>query len=194
VSAAPAMHAVDPRIERSRRVILRAALEELGEAGYGGFTIESVAARAGVGKSTIYRHWREKLALIADAFETLHAEEAPDLASGTAREKLVRILQHVAEVVAGSTFSKCIPALIDAAERDPQLRRFHLRFQRDARQPLVNIIAEGVATGVFPARVDPSLAAFSLLGAVFFCRLMTSKPLDPDRTAALVDTVLGPVP
>jgi hypothetical protein len=58
----------------------------------------------------------------------------------------------------------------------------------------VNIIAEGVATGVFPARVDPNLAAFSLLGAVFFCRLMTSKPLDPDRAAALVDTVLGPIP
>jgi hypothetical protein len=42
--------------------------------------------------------------------------------------------------------------------------------------------------------VDPNLAAFSLLGAVFFCRLMTSKPLDPDRAAALVDTVLGPIP
>ena len=47
----PAVRQPDPRIERSRRVILRAALAELGEAGYGAFTIESVAARAGVARS-----------------------------------------------------------------------------------------------------------------------------------------------
>src|SRR5205807_9252928 len=61
----------DPRIERSRRVILEAALAELGEAGYGALTIESVAPRAGVGKSTIYRHWSGKLTLVEDAFRTL---------------------------------------------------------------------------------------------------------------------------
>src|SRR5215469_377784 len=103
----------DPRIERSRQVILRAALDELGEVGYGAFTIESVAARAGVGKSTIYRHWPGKLALIADAFETFHEQAIPDLTSGSAHEILERILSHVAEVVAGSIFSACIPALIE---------------------------------------------------------------------------------
>src|SRR5580765_4898345 len=61
----------DPRIERSRRVILEAVLDELGAAGYGALTIESVAARAGVGKSTIYRHWAGKLELVEDAFRTL---------------------------------------------------------------------------------------------------------------------------
>ena len=64
---------VDPRVERSRRVILEAVLEELGEVGYGAFTIEGVAARAGVGKSTIYRHWAGKLELVEDAFRTLKA-------------------------------------------------------------------------------------------------------------------------
>ena len=183
--------AVDPRIERSRQVILRAALEELGEIGYGAFTIESVAARAGVGKSTIYRHWSDKLALIADAFQSLHEEARPDIASGTPRERLERVLRHVADVVAGSTFSACIPALIDAAERDQDLRRFHLQFQRQARQPLIKVIAEGVATGSFPSHVDPELAAFALLGAIFFCRLMTSKPLDPENAGDLIETVLG---
>ncbi len=184
-------HAVDPRIERSRRLILRAALEELGEIGYGAFTIESVAARAGVGKSTIYRHWPDKLALIADAFQSLHEEAQPDIANGTPRERLQRILRHVADVVAGSTFSACIPALIDAAERDQDLRRFHLRFQRQARQPLIKVIAEGVAAGSFPSHVDPELAAFALLGAIFFCRLMTSQPLDPENAGDLIETVLG---
>lgn len=121
---------VDPRIERSRHLILGAALEELGEVGYGGFTIESVAARAGVGKSTIYRHWSDKLALIADAFQTLHEDALPDIETGSARDKAVRVLRHVAEVVASSTLSSCIPALIDAAERDESLRKFYIRFQK----------------------------------------------------------------
>ena len=64
-------------------VILEAAVEELADVGYGGVTIESVAARAGVGKSTIYRHWPDKLALIADAFETFHEQMVPDLADRT---------------------------------------------------------------------------------------------------------------
>ena len=125
----------DPRVVRSRQVILQAALEELGEAGYGAFAIESVAARAGVGKSTIYRHWPDKLALISAAFQTLHEEMAPDIVSGTPRERLVRILEHVAALLEDSNFSACMPALIDAAERDAGLRRFHHRFQREARRP-----------------------------------------------------------
>jgi TetR/AcrR family transcriptional regulator, regulator of autoinduction and epiphytic fitness len=183
---------VDPRVERSRRVILEAALEELGEVGYGAFTIESVAARAGVGKSTIYRHWSDKVALIADAFQTLHEQRGPDIAGGTSRERVERIVRHVAEIVVGSIFSACIPALIDGAERDRDLRRFHHRFQRDARRPLVALIADGVARGDFPASTDPELAALSLLGAIFYRRLMCSEPFDPQHACALVEAVLAP--
>src|SRR5690242_10309988 len=104
----------DPRIERSRRVILEAALDELGSVGYGALTIEAVAARAGVGKSTIYRHWAGKLDLVEDAFRTLKAQALiPE--SGTLRERLVAFLQQVAELVVESTFSACMPALIEAA-------------------------------------------------------------------------------
>ena len=190
--ARPLESTLDPRVARSRQVILRAALDELGTVGYGAFTIESVAARAGVGKSTIYRHWSEKLALIADAFETLHEQGTPDLGSGSPREILERIVRHVAEVVSGSTFSACIPALIDGAERDPELRRFHNRFQMEARRPLVAAIAEGVATRSFPPHVDPELAASVLLGAIFYRRLMTSEPFDPACAGELVSTLFGP--
>lgn len=181
----------DPRVERSRRVILGAALDELGEAGYGTFSIESVAQRAGVGKATIYRHWPHKLTLIADAFRMLQDEGDPELATGTPREKLERIVRHVAHVAKHSAFSKCLPALIDAAERDPALRTFHRRFQAEARRPLIALLEQGVAAGDFPKHVDPELTAFSLLGAIFFCRLMTSKPFDPDRAPELIHTVLG---
>jgi AcrR family transcriptional regulator len=184
----------DPRIERSRLVIRQAALDELGEVGYGAFTIESVAARAGVAKSTIYRHWPDKLALIADAFETFHEQMAPGIETGSPRDRVERLVRHVAEVVVDSTFSVCIPALIEGAERDPRVREFHHRYSAERRQALVDVIAEGVAIGDFPARIDPELAALALLGPIFYRRLMSGQPFDPHRAGQLVDTVLGDSP
>jgi AcrR family transcriptional regulator len=191
MSAPRAGSAVDPRVERSRRAILRAVLEELAEVGYGALTIESVARRAGVGKSTIYRHWRDKLSLIADAFRMLQEERDPELVTGSPRQKLERVLRHVADVVADSPFSACLPALIDAAERDRALRRFHHRFQAEARKPLVALISSGVATGDFPRRVDPEMAAFAFLGVIFFCRLMTGTAFPQERVRDLIRTIFG---
>jgi len=183
---------VDPRVERSRLVIRQAALDELGAVGYGAFTIESVAARAGVARSTIYRHWPDKLALIVDAFESFHEQLVPSTEHGSPRERLVRLLRHVAEIVVDSTFSVCIPALIEGAERDPRLREFHHRYSAERRQSLVDVIAEGAACGDFPRTSDPELAALALLGAIFYRRLMTGAPFVPERAGELVDTVLGP--
>jgi TetR/AcrR family transcriptional regulator of autoinduction and epiphytic fitness len=182
----------DPRVERSRRVVLQAALDELGEVGYGAFTIESVAARAGVGKSTIYRHWADKLAVIADAFETFHVEMVPSVETGSVRERVTRLVGHVAEIVVDSTFSVCIPALIEGAERDPRVRAFHHRYSAARRQSLIDIIAEGIAIGELPAHLDPELATLALLGPIFYRRLMTNEPFDPARASELVDTVFGP--
>jgi AcrR family transcriptional regulator len=183
--------AVDPRIERSRQVILQAVLEELSELGYGALTIESAARRAGVGKATIYRHWPDKIALIADAFKLLQQQRDPELVTGSPREKLERILRHVADIAADSPFSSCLPALIDGAERDRALRRFHHHFQAEARKPLIALISGGIAMGDFPPRIDPETAAFALLGAIFFCRLMTKTPFPEERIRDLIDTVIG---
>jgi TetR/AcrR family transcriptional regulator of autoinduction and epiphytic fitness len=183
---------VDPRVERSRQVILRAALSELGEAGYGGFTIESVAARAGVAKSTVYRHWADKTSLIADAFESAHEHAVPSVEGLTAREALRRLLSHVAETVVDPTFSSCIPALIEGAERDPRLREFRHRYSAIRRLSLTDFIARGVADGEFRPGIDPELAASALLGPIFYQRLMTSDPVDPHRADELIDIVLGP--
>jgi len=182
---------VDPRIERSRQVILQAALDELSEQGYGALTIESVARRAGVGKATIYRHWPDKIALIADAFKLLAQQRDPELVTGSPREKLERILRHVADVVTDSPFSACLPALIEGAERDRAVRKFHHHFQAEARKPLIALISHGIATGDFPPRSDPEIAAFALLGAIFFCRLLTSTPFPEERVPDLINTVLG---
>jgi AcrR family transcriptional regulator len=181
----------DPRIERSRIVILRAAVEEMAEVGYGGVTIESIAARARVGKSTIYRHWPDKLELIADAFETFHEQLVPDLGELSVRESLALLLRHVAEVVVDSTWSRCIPALIEGAERDPRVRAFHHRYAAERRQALIDLIAHGIGTGEIAPGVDPELATNALLGAIFYRRLWTGRPFEPDDAGRLVDLVLG---
>lgn len=183
--------AVDPRIERSRQVILQAVLDELGEVGYGLLNIESVARRAGVGKATIYRHWPDKITLIANAFKLLQQQRDPELVTGSPRERLERVLRHVADVVADSPFSSCLPALIEGAERDRAVRRFHYHFQAEARKPIIELISRGVASGDFPARIDPEIAAFALLGAIFFCRLMSNTPFPAERVSDLIDTVFG---
>jgi AcrR family transcriptional regulator len=182
---------LDPRVERSRMVILRAAVEELAEVGYGGVTIESIAARAGVGKSTIYRHWPDKLALLADAFETFHEQMVPDLGDLAAREAIGLLLGHVAEVVVDSTFSRCIPALIEGAERDPRVREFHHRYSADRRQAIIDLIARGISDAEISPTVDPELATTALLGAVFYRRLMTPAPMLPTEVDDLVGLVLG---
>jgi TetR/AcrR family transcriptional regulator, regulator of autoinduction and epiphytic fitness len=179
----------DPRIERSRRIILEAALEEIGEVGYGALTIESVAARAGVGKSTIYRHWSGKLALVEDAFRTLKAHALiPE--TGSLRDRIVAFLEQVATLVVESTYSACMPALIEAAERDPQVRDFHCAFSRERRAGLVDVLRDAVTTGELPSETDPELLADALLGPIVMRRLMFYEPLDPKLVPALVDQVL----
>src|SRR5581483_6255864 len=181
----------DPRVERSRMVILRAAVDEMAAVGYGGVTIESIAARAGVGKSTIYRHWFDKLDLIADAFETFHEQLVPDLGDRSVRESLALLLGHLAEVVVDSTWSRCILALIEGAERDPRVREFHHRYAAERRQALIELIERGIEEGAVSADVDPELATAALLGAIFYRRLWTGSPLLPEMTGELVDVVLG---
>jgi TetR/AcrR family transcriptional regulator, regulator of autoinduction and epiphytic fitness len=185
---------LDPRVERSRRVIRWAALAELAEVGYGRFTIESVAARAQVGKATIYRHWPSKPALIADAFESLNEQPRPTIEAGSPRARVRQLVRHVAEVMRDSLFSTCVPALIEAAARHPEVRAFHDRYNAQRRQALVDALAEGIALGEFPARLDPELTALALVGPIFYRRLMASEPFDPERVDALIEGVLGSAP
>lgn len=192
-TSTPADGTVDPRVERSRRVIRKAALEELAEVGYGGFTIESVAERAGAGKSTVYRHWGTKLALVMDALETLNRQPpAPaDAVDGPARARVERLLAHLSEALVDSAFSACVPALVEAAEHDAAVARFLHGYSSRRRAALVDAVADGVASGEFRADLDPDLASQALAGAVFYRRLLTGDPFDPARVPDLVELLVA---
>jgi AcrR family transcriptional regulator len=189
VDAPASTHGLDPRIERSRRVVLEATVGLIAEAGYGAVTIEAVAARSGVAKSTIYRHWPSRLELINDAFHELKPS-VPLPTEGTVRDRLVAFLEQVARNVGTSTWSACLPALIDAAEHDAEARELHCRLTQTGRQSLVDLLEEGVRNGELPPGLDRELLAEALFGPILIRRLMLHEPFDPSRVRHLVDQVL----
>lgn len=182
---------VDPRIERSRTVILEATLDELADVGYGAFTVERVARRAGVSKATIYRHWDGKLELVSDAVALLkHMVQPPD--TDDHREKIVGLLRGIAEMLADSRFAACVPAVVSAAERDPALREFHHRSSTQRRAFVVGLLGEAQAAGHLDPDCDTALLAELLVAPIFFRRLMTPTPFPPDQIDTLVAAVLDP--
>lgn len=186
---------VDPRVVRTRRAVLDATLAELADRGYGAFTIDAVAARAGVARSTIYRIWTDRAALIADAIEALNQQPPPRFDTAeTPRERIATLLHHLAAAMRTSPVAACLPALIDGAERDQAIRRLHHRYNDRRRANLVAAVADAVAANQTHPGVDPDLAATAFAGAIIYRRLMTARRLTNDEVEPLIATVLGPVP
>jgi AcrR family transcriptional regulator len=188
----PRTDRTDPRIIRSRRAVLDAALAELAERGYGAFTIDGVATRAGVARSTIYRLWPDRAALIADAMDELNQQPPPRPSDDeTPRARIATLVQHLSTAMRSSPVAACVPALIDGAERDRTLRRLHYRYNDRRRAALVTAIAAAAEAGEARADIDPELAAVALAGAVMYRRLMTSRALQDHEVEPLIATVLG---
>lgn len=180
----------DPRVERTRRVVAEAVLDALAEVGYGELTCEGVAARAGVGKATIYRHWRGKLDLVSDAVTSLK-EPPPALPEGTFRERLVAHLQHVCTVCGSSRWAAVLPALVSASARHPELRAWHTGFSQQQLRPLLELLEAGVADGDLPPGTDVDILAEALVGPIFLRRLMLGETVDEGEVAAIVDQLVG---
>lgn len=172
--------------------MLEAALGELAERGYGGFTIDGVAQRAGVARSTIYRLGHDRLSLVAQAVESLNVQPtaAPEDHPSDPREQVVVLVRHLADAMASSLMSTCLPAILDGAERHAGLRRLHHEYAARRRATLVDALTRLRDAG--GEDLDPGRAAEALAGAVFYRRLMTPSPLARDEVESLVATVLGP--
>lgn len=181
----------DPRIERSRTVILAATLDELAEVGYGAMSIESIARRAQVGKATVYRHWTTKLDLVADAIITLKQEVRVPV-DGDLRTRIVGFLQGLAAHLADSRLSACMPAIVDASERDEAVREFHHRSSQERRAMFVGVLESAREAGHLGDDVDLTVLAEALVAPLFLRRLMTPHPYPPDEVERLVATVLDP--
>jgi TetR/AcrR family transcriptional regulator of autoinduction and epiphytic fitness len=183
---------MDPRIQRTRAVVLPATLSVLADRGFASFTMEAVAEAAGVAKSTVYRYWPTKLLLLRDALEALNRQPDAGLEAGTARVRIERLLEHLANALSDSLLSACIPGLIEAAERHPEVAEFLHQYSDRRRSALTAVIRKGIEEGELPAHLDPELAALALSGPIFYRRLMTANPLPAAKIPQLVRQVLGP--
>lgn len=182
---------LDPRVERSREVVLSATLDLLAEVGYGELTIEGVAARSGVAKSTIYRHWKGKLALITDAFTELRRYEDGLATTGTVQERITLILADLAVRVTDPDWRvRCLPALIDASARSSEVAELCRDLSERAMGTLVGVLDDGVATGELPPGTDTELLADALVAPLMLRALFHRPTPTPDEIPALVEQLL----
>ncbi len=180
---------LDPRVTRSRSAVLAATVDLLGERGLAATTIEAVAERSGVAKTTIYRQWSGQPALVLDAFATL-LTPAPIPDTGSLRRDLLQLLGGLADVLTSGPAGALMAALIDAAERDPAYAEVHRAQARERRAAVRAVLRHGIERGELPPATDVDLAVDLLAGSLFHRRWFAAAPIDATLAAAVVDTVL----
>ena len=177
---------VDPRVTRSRAAILKAAAELLIEGGASGVTIEGIAERSGVAKTTIYRHWESRSRLVFDAFESLFQHPAQVETEGTLKGQLEVWLNQLIRGLTQSSWAPAATALIDAADRDEEMRQllhdFLLVRMADARK----LLREAAENSELRPGLDVDVAVSALAGPVFYRRLVSRETLDGEFVVSVV--------
>ncbi len=181
--------ASDPRVIRSRISVLAAAVELMSEKGIAGTSIDAVAARSGVAKTTIYRQWDNQQALVLDAFATL-LDPPPTPETGTLRGDLRELVRGLAQALTVSPAAALMPALIDAAERDPAFADLHHQEAARRHQAARTALTRGVNRGELPPGIDPADVIDLLTGPIFYRRYVSGDAVDEDFADLVVDHVL----
>jgi len=182
-----------PRDARCTQKVLDAALELGTETGFSDLTMEGIAARAGVGKTTIYRRWSNIWAIVVDALLAEASHLAPVQHRPTARQSLSETMHLVAKIFR-SKHGRTLRALIGRAQMDRGLRKeitehwLHVR-----RQLSREIILQGIASGELRADLDPDIALDSLYGAMYYRLLLPYDGDDVKLPDAYVDALVDAV-
>lgn len=181
--------AADPRSVRARESVLAAATDLMTEVGLAGMTVEAIALRSGVAKTTIYRHWPEPSRLVIDAIERL-AEPCAEPDTGTLRGDLEVIVQGLARTLTRSPLSKAMASLVDAAERDAEVARLQRAWVRQRRSATTRALERARARGEIDGAVDAEVAVAMFAGALFYRRLVSHESLGPAFLRQVVDATL----
>jgi AcrR family transcriptional regulator len=178
-----------PRDARAERAILEATMDLVAEVGFAGLTVDAVAARAAVGKATIYRRWASKADLLYAAMEALHEEwETPD--TGSLRADLVAVFEHLAEYVVATRAGRAMPALVAEAETNGELSDLVHRFVHDRREKTRAIFERARERGEIGDGFDVELAIDMACAPVFYRRLLSGAPIRAEDGARVVSMLL----
>ncbi|MEO6469865.1 MAG: TetR/AcrR family transcriptional regulator [Acidimicrobiia bacterium] len=179
-----------PRSAVADAAILDAATELFCDLGYEGLSFEGVAARAGVGKTTIYRRYPTKLDLVMAVNGCLSAGMLPEPNTGTLRGDLLVIARNFHTMLSQTDAGRAIPKVLAAKLANPELARAHEAFVAGRRDITVGVIRRGIERGDLPTETDPMLIADLITGALFLRVFVTGQPVTSGYLDALVDQIL----
>ncbi|NUP28969.1 MAG: TetR/AcrR family transcriptional regulator [Nocardia sp.] len=186
------------RSERSRQAVLTAARELVSEVGYAKLSIEAIAARAGVGKQTIYRWWSSKGAVVLDAILTLsesgpeQSTELPD--TGDLEADLKAVMRATVAEFADPAFENPIRALNTEIINDPALAaEYRARLADPVDEAKKDRLRSAQRAGQLDAETDLDLALELLYAPLYQRWLLRSGPLTPEYADALVELFLKAV-
>lgn len=178
-----------PRSESSRRAILDATRRLLTHSSVQKLSIEAIAKKAGVGKTTIYRWWPNKSSVVMEA---IFSQPAFNNVLPTPRNGVQGVTQQLDKLCRqmGGKNGRLVAEIIGEAQSDPEaLKIFVQTYLQDRYNTLSSYIDGGKQTGEFSEDLDTDSAIDVVLGPVFF-RLISGQELDDafikDMTAMLI--------
>ncbi len=184
---------LDARVRRSRSRVLATAFELLSESGVGGFSVDEVARRSGVAKTTIYRQWPTREALVLDACSRISAEqEVPD--TGSLDADLTAILADTGHLLGTARWASVVPSIVDVAERDPEFAGIHAAIQRGHAVALRQVIERAAGRGEISAAADRPAMISALMGPLYYRRWFSREPIDDQFVRAIVGNVISGLP
>lgn len=175
----------DKRVQRSVATVLQHTFALLSETGIAGVSIDEVSRRSRVSKTTIYRHWPSRSALLLDACTKLSTPvDPPD--TGDLERDLGLLAQGLAAQLTTAPWASILPSIIDAAERDREVSKVHAALQAQFNAPFLAVAERARARGALPAGDTPADVAAAVLGPLYFRRWFSKEPLDPAFVTAVV--------
>lgn len=181
-----------PRDGRIDRDITAAALDLLSTEGFDRFSVEAVAARAGVAKTTVYRRFPTRNDLIVGALVRLNDELPPPPAPGPVRERLIGVMRGIRHRTIESVRGRILMQVVSEGLRDPVLADLvHQRVLAPRRQVLRDVITDGIASGELRADVDVDTVVPVLVGPMLYLGMWIGSAVTKDVTVeSVVDLVL----
>jgi AcrR family transcriptional regulator len=177
------------RSARLRDAVFAAVREEMIECGYAGLTIEAIAARAGVNRTTIYRRWGDKPGLVVDVLLDSVSEVVPMPDTGSIDDDLVELLREVTVNITESFASKVIHDVIAQMPHVPELKKVVHEFWGRRFELNREVIIRAIKRGDLPVGTDPDLLIEMSIGPLYLRLLVTGKPIDgvyAERVALMV--------
>lgn len=168
---------LDPRIERTRRVVVDAAVELLAADGVAQVTIDGIAERSGVARSTIYRHWPDRADLFAEAFGIVCA--VTDVVEvGSFLAELRQRASELAHGLSHEAWGRMLPSVVGSADHDPDLRSALDAFTAQRRHEATAVVERAIGRGELDPSIEVEATLERFVAPFFFRRLMTGQPLD----------------